>query len=220
MRKLLPVLLALLVAGLAAPIAHAAPGDRVLVYGDSLTAEAKPYIEGFVAGVGHTRALVRGAPGGATCDLFDLMGYDAHHEHPAVVVLQFSGNNLTRCMQDARGKALQGDAWLAKYRADTIAPKRIRRVKLFGGGELNRLIVDALRRAEGKPLSTPQIAAAIIEVKGYGHEAKPALCRRVRANLSYLMRQRGAVDKIGNRLTARWRLRPDTAGPLWDKAVD
>jgi hypothetical protein len=102
------------------------------------------------------------------------------------------------------------------YRADTIAPKRIRAVKLFGQGELNRLIVDALRRAGEKPLSTPQIADAIIAAKGYGHEAKHALIRRVRANLSYLMRQRQAVDKIGNRMTARWRLRPDTAGPLWD----
>lgn len=91
------------------------------------------------------------------------------------------------------------------YRAETIAPKRIRRVKLFGGGELNRLISDALRRADGKPLSTPQIADAIIAAKGYGHDAKAALCRRVRANLSYLLRQ-GRVEKKGDRLTARWRL--------------
>jgi hypothetical protein len=28
-----------------------------------------------------------------------------------------------------------------EYRADTIQPKRIRRVKLFGGGELSRLII-------------------------------------------------------------------------------
>jgi hypothetical protein len=103
-----------------------------------------------------------------------------------------------------------------EYRADTLAPKRLRRVKLFGNGELNRLIIDALRRAEGQPLAVPKIADAIIAAKGYGHEAKPALIRRVRANLSYLLRHRGAVDKIGNRLTARWRLRPDTAGPLWD----
>jgi hypothetical protein len=120
MRKLLSVLGALLLAGLLAPSAHAAPGDRVLVYGDSLTAEAKPYVEGFVRSVGGTGALVRGAPGGATCDLFDLMGYDGRHEHPAVVVIQFSGNNVSRCMQDGRGKPLQGAAWLAKYRADTL----------------------------------------------------------------------------------------------------
>ena len=103
-----------------------------------------------------------------------------------------------------------------EYRADTIAPKRLRQVKLFGQGELNRLIIDALRRAEGQPLAVPKIADAIIAAKGYGHEARPALIRRVRANLSYLLRHRQAVDKIGNRLSARWRLRPDTAGPLWD----
>ncbi|MCK9916266.1 hypothetical protein MXD81_44655 [Microbacteriaceae bacterium K1510] len=97
-----------------------------------------------------------------------------------------------------------------EYRADTIAPKRIRRVKLFGGGELNRLIIDALRRANGEALSTPQIADAIIAAKGYGHEAKPALTRRVRANLSYLLWKRRAVEKIGDRMTARWRLRADT----------
>lgn len=94
------------------------------------------------------------------------------------------------------------------YRADTIAPKRIRRVKLFGGGELNRLILDALRRADGTPLSTPEIADAIIEAKGYGHEARPGLIRRVRANLSYLLRQRKAVVKTGERLNARWQLAP------------
>jgi hypothetical protein len=92
-----------------------------------------------------------------------------------------------------------------EYRADTIAPKRLRRVKLFGGGELNRLIINALRLANGKALSTPEIAEAIIEVKGYGHDAKHALVRRVRANLSYLLRHR-RVQKHGNRLTARWQL--------------
>ena len=55
------------------------------------------------------------------------------------------------------------------YRADTIAPKRLRRVKLFGGGELNWLIVDALRRAE-KPLASNDVAASIVETKGYGRK--------------------------------------------------
>lgn len=95
-----------------------------------------------------------------------------------------------------------------EYRASTIAPKRIRRVKLFGNGELSRLILDALRRADGKPLSTPQIADAIIAAKGYGHDARHALSHRVRANLAYLQRQRGSVQKIGERLAARWRLSP------------
>jgi hypothetical protein len=90
------------------------------------------------------------------------------------------------------------------YRADTLPPKRLRRVKLFGNGELNRLIADALRRAE-KPLASHDIADAICEAKGYGRESIHALTRRVRANLSYLLRHQRVV-KTGDRLTARWAL--------------
>ena len=90
------------------------------------------------------------------------------------------------------------------YRADTIPPKRLRRVKLFGNGELNRLIADALRRAE-KPLGSADIAAAIVETKDYGRESIHALTRRVRANLSYLLRNKRVV-KTGDRLTTRWTL--------------
>jgi hypothetical protein len=89
-------------------------------------------------------------------------------------------------------------------RADTLPPKRLRRVKLFGSGELNRLIVDALRRAE-KPLASHDIADAIVTTKGYGRESIHALTRRVRANLSYLLREKRVV-KTGERLTARWAL--------------
>jgi len=92
------------------------------------------------------------------------------------------------------------------YRADTLPPKRLRRVKLFGNGELNRLIADVLRRAE-RPLGSADIAASIVETKGYGRESIHALTRRVRANLSYLLRGKRVV-KTGDRLTARWAL-PD-----------
>jgi hypothetical protein len=90
------------------------------------------------------------------------------------------------------------------YRADTVPPKALRRVKLFGGGELNRLILDALRRG-GRPMTNVEIAAAIVKEKGYGEESMHALIRRVRANLSYLLRG-GRVVKTGDRLTARWAL--------------
>jgi hypothetical protein len=71
----------------------------------------------------------------------------------------------------------------------------LRQVKLFGGGELKRLVIDALRKADGKALSTPEIADAIIVAKGYGTESKTALIRRVRANLSYLLRTRKAFAR-------------------------
>jgi hypothetical protein len=92
------------------------------------------------------------------------------------------------------------------YRVDTIPPKRLRRVKLFGSGKLNRLIADALRRVE-KPLASNDVADAIVTEKGYGRESIHALTRRVRANLSYLLRHKRVV-KTGDRLTARWAL-PD-----------
>jgi hypothetical protein len=72
-----------------------------------------------------------------------------------------------------------------------------------------RLIADALRRAE-KPLASSDIADAIVEAKGYGRDSIHALTRRVRANLSYLLRNKRVV-KTGDRLTARWSLPDETA---------
>src|SRR3954447_27088001 len=98
-------------------MARAATRPTILLYGDSLTTEAIPYVQGFAHDVAGVDAIVRGAPGGATCDLFEMMGRDVRTIRPVFVVIQFSGNNLTRCMEDAQGTALHGDAWLAKYRA-------------------------------------------------------------------------------------------------------
>jgi hypothetical protein len=66
---------------------------------------------------------------------------------------------------------------------------------------LNRLIADALRRAE-KPLASRDIAHAIVTAKGYGRDSIHALTRGVRANLSYLLREKRVV-KTGLRTTAR-----------------
>jgi hypothetical protein len=68
---------------------------------------------------------------------------------------------------------------------------------------LNRLIADALRRAE-KPLASSDSSKCIVTAKGYGRESIHALTRWVRANLSYLLRNRRVVG--GDRLTARWSL--------------
>ena len=51
---------------------------------------------------------------------------------------------------------------------------------------------------------TPQ-AEAIVTEKGFGRPSIHALTRRVRANLSYLLRHKRVV-KTGDRLTARWSL--------------
>jgi hypothetical protein len=58
---------------------------------------------------------------------------------------------------------------------DSIAPKKPhRRVKLFGQGELNRLIFAAMRKAEGRPIAVPEIARAIVEELAWGRSFSPA----------------------------------------------
>jgi hypothetical protein len=94
---------------------------------------------------------------------------------------------------------------------DSIAPvKPYKRVKLFGQGELNRLIFAAMRKAEGPPMAVPEIARAIVEELGHGEEAQAGMMRRVRANLRYLATERGLVQKHGERLDAKWSL-PESA---------
>jgi len=66
------------------------------------------------------------------------------------------------------------------------------------------LILGALRKAEGRPLRTAEIASAILEVGGYGEAARPTVAPRVRGNLCYLER-RGKVSKTGSGV--RWMLR-------------
>jgi len=77
-----------------------------------------------------------------------------------------------------------------------------RRIKLFRQGELGRLILGALRRAEG-PLSTAEIVSVVVEAGGHGEGARPTMAPRVRGNLAYLER-RGKVAKSGKGSGVRW----------------
>jgi hypothetical protein len=86
------------------------------------------------------------------------------------------------------------------------AKKPYKRVKLFNAGELNRLILNALRKA-GKPQTTGEITAAIVQELGHGPDAARSLQNRVRANLCYLHRERGLVTKEGDRAAAKWCLK-------------
>jgi hypothetical protein len=64
-----------------------APGP-VIVYGDSLTLEAAPYLQGLV---------VRARGGTAPCDWWWSMPYDAAHYQPRRVLVAFTGNLITPC---------------------------------------------------------------------------------------------------------------------------
>jgi hypothetical protein len=92
-------------------------GGLVVVYGDSLVAEAWPYLNLLGAAGGSIDVHTWG--GTATCDWFPDMFRTLPQKRPAVVVLAFSGNALTRCMETPSGAPLQGAAYLAAYRRDT-----------------------------------------------------------------------------------------------------
>jgi hypothetical protein len=97
--------------------AAAAPQRNVVVYGDSLAWEAKD----FVAVLGAANGMpteVRSFGGTATCDWFTDMRSYLPKVKAQVVVLAFSGNNITPCMRPG-GTYLLGDALQAKYAADT-----------------------------------------------------------------------------------------------------
>ncbi len=90
---------------------------------------------------------------------------------------------------------------------DSIPNKHPRkRVKLFRQGELGRLILDALRTADG-PMRTQDIVSAILLVQGHDEAARTALAPRVRGNLQYLVTKAGTVSKIGGGGNARWAIR-------------
>ena len=89
--------------------------------------------------------------------------------------------------------------------AKITAKRPYKRVKLFGAGKLNRLILDALRKA-GRPLGTGEVVEAIVAGLGFGDDAAKGMRNRVRANLVYLAKHRDLVVKEGDRDTATWRL--------------
>ena len=92
------------------------------------------------------------------------------------------------------------------YKIGSIKPKRSqRRSKLFKLGELGRLCIDALRRAE-KQLSTAEIVAAVSTAIGQGKASEAVLRATVRSNLDYMARG-GKVEKVGKGLGSKWSLR-------------
>lgn len=91
------------------------------------------------------------------------------------------------------------------YRVGSIKPKRThRRAKLFKMGELGRLTIDALRRAE-TPLDTAQVIAAVTVATGQATANEVLLAASIRSNLRYLTR-RGKVAQIGKGIGTTWRL--------------
>jgi hypothetical protein len=90
----------------------------VVLYGDSLAWEAQEHFVAAFAQVPGTDVVTRTFGGTAICDFLDSMRADAMELEPAAVVVEFSGNAMTACMQDSNGAPLSRDAYLARYEAD------------------------------------------------------------------------------------------------------
>lgn len=113
------------------------PDGLVILYGDSLSVEAAG---DFVRELGRTteaEVVTRPVPGLSPCDALDTMRADLALE-PAVVVIQYVGNNVSPCMLDDEGRPLTGQALTDRIGADVRTAAELfatagTRVVLVGG---------------------------------------------------------------------------------------
>jgi hypothetical protein len=117
------VLGAVVVAGIAVAVVlvgfvfRASSGPRIVLYGDSLSMQSAQDFD-YLATVAGAPVLLRAYNGWAPCDVLPRIPEDLASWDPGVAVLEFSGNNFTRCMQ---GYAIGSAPYDAKYRADVQA---------------------------------------------------------------------------------------------------
>ncbi len=131
-----------------APEPELAPLTRpiVVLYGDSLAWEARHTFVAAFADRPDVDVVVHTFGGTAICDWHDQMAQDAATLQPGAVVVEFSGNNFTPCMQDANGAGLTGTEYFDRYAADaeaviaTFAP--VGAQVLFAGGPLTRAAAE------------------------------------------------------------------------------
>jgi hypothetical protein len=89
-----------------------------------------------------TKVITRTQGGTAICDWLAQMRSDATTMHPDAVVVQFSGNDLTRCMRGPDGKQLQGAAYFNRYESNAsqvlkiFAPEHT--LVFFAGSPISR----------------------------------------------------------------------------------
>jgi hypothetical protein len=121
---------------------------------------------------------------------------------------------LERKLEQHRADLTHIDGVLRLFQPDRdpseIKPKRTyaRRARYFARNELSRLCMDALRTADGEPMTTEEIASRIIDVKGF--DAEDAALRKAIGDqclaLLRSFRKQGRVEQIGLGRGVRWRL--------------
>lgn len=160
------------------------PGGLVILYGDSLSAEASTAFVDELDRTSDAEVVVRAVPGEAPCDALDTMRADVELD-PTVVVIQYVGNNATPCTRGPGGERLTGPALVERTEADVRAATELfatsgTRVVLVGGPHAPGLPGDAtLEIAEaynavvnewaGRDLGRVRYADAAATVTGPDH---------------------------------------------------
>lgn len=98
----------------------ARPRPRILLVGDSLLVEATPHVKRLADKAG-VAVDIQARKGTAICDWVGAMPGIRARFKPQIAVLAFSGNNLTPCVKDARGRGLQGSSLGVRYYYDIEA---------------------------------------------------------------------------------------------------
>ena len=95
---------------------------RIVITGDSVIEQVLPHL---ATAFGSAAVIERKVHGGtALCDWFAAQAGDLGIEHmadwqPHVIVVGHGGNAMTPCMAGVDGSPLEGDAFFAKYLADS-----------------------------------------------------------------------------------------------------
>jgi hypothetical protein len=93
---------------------------------------------------------------------------------------------------------------------DDIKSKRpyVRRTRYFARNEFSRLVLDTLRKADGKPLSGDEIINHVLAAKGF--DAADAVMRAALRKQALTMlrtyRKRGTVDQTGLGRGTQWKM--------------
>jgi hypothetical protein len=160
------------------------PEGLVILYGDSLSAEASTAFVDELARTSDAEVVVRAVPGEAPCDALGTMRADVALE-PEVVVIQYVGNNATPCTRGPGGEPLTGPALVERAEADVRTATELfvtagARVVLVGGphapglpGEATLEIAEAYNAVvnewAGRDLGRVRYADAAATVTGPDH---------------------------------------------------
>jgi hypothetical protein len=140
-----------------------------VLYGDSLSSQARQFFVHALSQSGITKVTTRTYGGTAICDWLAQMRSDATTVHPDEVVVQFSGNDLTPCMRGPGNKQLQGAAYFNKYESDASQVLKIfgpeHTLVFFAGSPISRSEQEAHNAG---PLELNAMFTEIAQFSAYG----------------------------------------------------